>query len=105
MGEQANFRGRRLLQFAVGPAVYVVLPHRQVALLRQRMRDRARIRAAERLELVGGESDDDFVLDGDDLKQIGPGFLGPRGWRATEDENRQSAALQLIAQRKHALAP
>jgi hypothetical protein len=79
IGEQAYFRGRRLLHFAVGAAVDIVLPHRQVALLRQRMRNRARIRPAECLELVGGEPDDDFVLDGDDLEQISLGLLGPRG--------------------------
>jgi hypothetical protein len=70
VGEQAYFRGRRLLQFAIGSAMHIVLPHRQIALLRQRMRDRAGVGPAKRLEFVTGKTDDDFVLDRDDLKQI-----------------------------------
>src|ERR1700679_3047657 len=47
VGDEADLRGRGLLQLAVGAAMHVVLPHRHVALLRQRMGHRAGIRSAK----------------------------------------------------------
>ena len=81
--------------------MHVVLPHRHVAFLRQRMGHRAGIGAAERLQLVGGKPDDDFVLCRDDLEQIGLGLLRPRAVRAGQDDNCQTAGLQDIAPREH----
>src|SRR5258708_6256140 len=82
----------------------VILPDREVALLRQRVRDCARVGPAERPELVGGQPDDNFVLGGDDLEQVGLVLFGQGGLRTGQDENRQSGALQLIASGIHALA-
>ncbi|UQD96910.1 hypothetical protein JEY30_36115 [Bradyrhizobium japonicum] len=90
------------MQFAVRAAMHVVLPDREIALLRQRVRNRARIMAAERLELLRRQSDDDFVLDGDDLEQIHPGLLRPCALYR-ESEKRDRAALDEIAAGKHSV--
>jgi hypothetical protein len=75
--------------------MHIVLPHCQIALLRQRVGDRTGIGPAECLEFVGGKPDDDFVLDGNDLEQIRLVLLRPGGLRACKYENRQSAAFNL----------
>src|SRR5262245_48617387 len=89
VGEEADPGGRGLLQLAVRATVDVVLPHREVALLRQRMRDRTGVSAAKRLELFGGKADDDLVLDRDDLEQVHPGVLCQCALSENERENRE----------------
>ncbi|MHC2315874.1 hypothetical protein ACVIHC_002920 [Bradyrhizobium diazoefficiens] len=102
MAKRPDPGGRRLLQFAVRAAMHVVLPDGEVTLLRQRVRNRARIIAAERLKLLRRQSDDDFVLDGHDLEQIHLGLLRPCALYR-EGEKRNRGALDEIAARKHAV--
>lgn len=52
VGEEPDLGDRRLLQLAVRAAMHIVLPNREIALLRQRVGNRARIAAAECLKLV-----------------------------------------------------
>jgi hypothetical protein len=103
-GEQADFRRRRLLQFAVRPAMHVILPYRHVALLRQRMRDCAGIGSAERLHLIVGQPDHDFVLDGHDLEQADFVLLRLRSRGAGHKASRQSDAFQFAGTMRHALS-
>ena len=63
VGQQSDLGRWRLLHFAVLAAVDVVLPHGEIALLRQRMCDGAGVIAAERLEFFSAQSDDDFIPD------------------------------------------
>lgn len=57
VGDQADLGSGRLLQFTVLAAMDIVLPDRDVALLRDRVGNRAGIRAAQRLELSICKSD------------------------------------------------
>jgi hypothetical protein len=82
--------------------MHVVLPDGEIALLCQSMCNGARIIAAEGLKLLRRQSDDDFVLDGDDLEQVHPGLLRPRAL-CREGEKRDCGALDEIAARKHAV--
>ena len=77
VGQKPDPGGRRLLQFTGRAAMHVVLSDREIALLRQRVRNRACIIAAESLEFLCRQPDDDFVLDGDDLEQVHLGLLRP----------------------------
>ena len=102
VGQKSDPGGRRLLQFTVRAAMHVILPDREIALLRQRVRNRARIIAAERLKLLRRQPDDDLVLDGDDLEQVHLGLLRPCALYR-EGEKRDRGALDEIAARKHAV--
>jgi hypothetical protein len=82
--------------------MHVVLPDSEIALLCQSMCNGAGIIAAERLKLLRRQSDDDFVLDGDDLEQVHPGLLRPCALYR-EGEKRDCGALDEIAARKHAV--
>jgi hypothetical protein len=68
------------------------------------MGNRTGVRTAERLELFRGESNDDFILGGNDLEQIRLVLLRPRGLSAGEDEYRQSTAFEPVASRQHAMS-
>jgi len=70
VGQKSDPGGWRMLQLTVRAAVHILLPDSEIALLCQRMGNRTHIVAAERLKFLYRQSDDDFVLDGDDLEQF-----------------------------------